>query len=241
MKRASIDDRCNHPSLAQASTNRRSIMPASSLGNQMRSRRLGFSLAATVVAHFIAAAPLTVRPVGAAPQPLQATVVPTVTGTPSGPTILVPELVNVRLCPDVTCDLVGVLIAGQTAPALGRTPAGLWIQIAYPGVPGNVAWVYAPFVVLQPSQAGGLPVVEPPPTPTPRVTATIDPTLAAQFNLNPITPTRPPTFTPAPPVVAPTFAASEGAGRGGFPPILLILGLMVVGVFGLVISVLRGR
>jgi hypothetical protein len=208
----------------------------------MRSRNLWLFLAATTVALFVAAAPSPHLRAVAAPKPLiQATVVPTVTGTPSGPTILVPELVNVRLCPDVTCDLVGVLIAGQTAPALGRSPGGEWIQIAYPGVPGNVAWVFAPLVVLQPSQAGGLPVVEPPPTPTPRVTATIDPTLAAQFNLNPITPTRLPTFTPAPPAVMPTFAPSDGASRGGFPPILLILGLMVVGIFGLVISVLRGR
>lgn len=190
--------------------------------------------AATLVALFFAGSPLP----GAAAQP---TVVATVTGTPTGPTILVPELVNVRLCPDVTCELVGVLIAGQTAPALGRTPAGLWIQIAYPGVPGNVAWVYAPFVVLQPIQAGGLPIVEPPPTPTPRVTATIDPTLAAQFNLNPVTPTRLPTYTPAPPVVVPTFPPSTATAAAGFPPILLILGLTVVGVFGLVISVLRGR
>jgi hypothetical protein len=206
----------------------------------MRSRNPGLFLAATIVALFVAVASAAVRPAAAAPD-VQATPIPTVTGTPAGPTILVPELVNVRMCPDVTCDLVGVLIAGQIAPALGRTPAGLWIQIAYAGVPGNVAWVYAPFVVLQPSQAGGLPVVEPPPTPTPRVTATIDPTLAAQFNLNPITPTRLPTFTPAPPVVIPTFESSGAAGGAGFPPILLILGLTVVGVFGLVISVLRGR
>lgn len=208
----------------------------------MHSRSLWLFLAATSVAVFLAATPLSARGTGAAGlSRVQQTVAATVTGTPSGPTILVPELVNVRLCPDVTCDLVGVLIAGQAAPALGRTPAGLWIQIAYAGVPGNVAWVYAPFVVLQPSQAGGLPVVEPPPTPTPRVTATIDPTLAAQFNLNPITPTRLPTFTPAPPIVVPTFASAGSSGGGGFPPILLILGLTIVGVFALVISVLRGR
>ena len=208
----------------------------------MLSRSFWISLAATTVALFIPAALHPAHQAAAAPGPLiQATAIPTVTGTPSGPTILVPELVNVRLCPDVTCDLVGVLIQGQTAPALGRTPGGEWIQIEYPGVPGNVAWVFAPFVVLQSFQPGGLPVVVPPPTPTPRVTATIDPTLAAQFNLNPITPTRPPTFTPAPPVVAPTFVPSDGASGGGFPPILLILGLMVVGVFGLMISVLRGR
>jgi hypothetical protein len=166
---------------------------------------------------------------------------PPATDTPSGPTILVPELVNVRACPNVSCDLLGVLIAGQTAPALGRTPGGDWIQIAYPGVPGNTAWVFAPLVVLQSFQPGGLPIVEPPPTPTPRVTATIDPTLAAQFNLNPVTPTRLPTFTPAPPVILPTFEPPDSQSAGGFPPILLILGLTVVGVFGLVISVLRGE
>lgn len=200
----------------------------------MRSKFALILVAATLVALFVSAAPL--APAGAL---AQQTSDPSV--IPQGPTILVPELVNVRLCPDVSCDLVGVLIAGQTAPALGRTAAGLWIQIAYAGVPGNVAWVYAPFVVLQPSQAGELPIIEPPPTPTPRVTATIDPTLAAQFNLNQITPTRLPTFTPAPPVIAPTFEPSATARVGGFPPILLILGLVVVGVFGLVISVLRGR
>jgi hypothetical protein len=203
----------------------------------MRSKAIALFLAATMVALFVAALPWP----ASNSLSLAAAAQPTVTGTPAGPTILVPDLVNVRLCPQVTCDLVGVLIAGQTAPALGRSPGGDWIQIAYAGVPGNVAWVFAPLVVLQPSQAGGLPVVEPPPTPTPRVTATIDPTLAAQFNLNPITPTRLPTFTPAPPVIVPTFVPGEAQSVGGFPPILLILGLTVVGVFGLVISVLRGR
>src|SRR3990172_2268001 len=94
----------------------RSIMRPHSPGKRMRARTLWLSLAATAVALFFAAAPSTAFEAMAAPHALiQATVAPTVTGTPSGPTILVPELVNVRLCPDVTCDLVGVLIAGQTA------------------------------------------------------------------------------------------------------------------------------
>ena len=164
---------------------------------------------------------------------------PTVTGTPEGPSILVPEQVNVRLGPSTDYEKVGVLIAGQTAPALGRSPGGEWIQIFYAGVPGNIAWVYAPFVVLETGQRL-LPIIEPPPTPTPRVTATIDPTLAAQFNIGEAPPTRLPTFTPAEPVTVPTFEASEAAGSGGFPPILAILALLVVGVFGTVISVLRG-
>lgn len=177
---------------------------------------------------------------GAAPLGLQATLAATVTGTPSGPMILVPEQVNVRTGPGVNYPQVGILIAGQTAPALGRSPGGDWLQIAYPGVPGNVAWVYAAFVVLQSFQPGGLPVVEPPPTPTPRITATIDPTLAAQFNLGQATATRLPTFTSAPPLPESTHAPATDNGGGGFPPILAILGLLVVGLFGVVISFLRG-
>lgn len=162
------------------------------------------------------------------------------TVTPQGPQILVPEQVNVRLGPSIEYELVGVLISGQRATALGRSPGGDWIQIEYPGVPGNLAWVYAPFVTLETSQRL-LPVVEPPPTPTPRVTATIDPTLAAQFNIGEAVPTRLPTFTPAGPVVYPTFeTVTQGEARG-FPPILVILSLMTVGVFGLFVSVLRGR
>ena len=160
--------------------------------------------------------------------------------TPQGPVVLVPDQVNVRTGPGTEgYDIIGVLIAGQRALALGRSPGGDWIQIEYPGVEGNVAWVYAPLVTLE--GQGFLTVIEPPPTVTPRVTATIDPTLAAQFNLLDVTATRLPTFTPAEPVVQPTFAGQGAAQAGrGFPPILAILGLLVVGLFGTVISVLRG-
>jgi hypothetical protein len=168
------------------------------------------------------------------------TLQPSVTGTPEGPSIIVPDQVNVRLGPGTNYDKIGVLIAGQEAPALGRSPGGEWILIAYPSPQGDVAWVYAPFVVLDSSQL--LPIVEPPPTPTPRVTATIDPTLAAQFNLGDAPETRLPTFTPpAAPVTQPTFEPTQVGGSGAVPPILPILGLLVVGVFGLVISVLRGQ
>jgi len=165
---------------------------------------------------------------------------PTVTGTPQGPMILVPDQVNVRMCPNTECDLVGVLISGQEAPAIGRSPGGEWIQIIYPGVQDNVAWVYSPYVVLDTGQEL-LPIVEPQPTPTPRITATIDPTLAAQFNIGEAVPTRLPTFTPAVPVIQPTFEPASQGGGGGFPPILAILGLLGIGIFGIVISVLRGE
>jgi hypothetical protein len=170
---------------------------------------------------------------------LQMMVEATVTGTPEGPKIVVPDQVNVRLGPGTNYDKIGVLIAGQEATALGRSPGGLWIQIVYPGVTGNVAWVYAPYVVLDAGQEL-LPIIEPPPTPTPRITPTIDPTLAAQFNLGEAPATRLPTFTPAEPVIQPTLEPLNGGNGRGFPPILAILGLLVVGLFGTVVSFLRG-
>lgn len=193
---------------------------------------IGFVLAGLSLASFQAASTASDE----SPR-LQATA--TLRTTPEGPEVLVPDQVNVRLGPATDYELVGVLISGQRVPALGRSPGGEWIQIFYPGVEGNVAWVYAPLVRLE-GQAL-LPVVEPPPTPTPRVTATIDPTLAAQFNLLDVTPTRLPTFTPADPVVQPTFSPQgEPVSGRRFPPALAILAMLIVGLFGMVISVLRG-
>jgi hypothetical protein len=167
------------------------------------------------------------------------TPIATVTGTPEGPQILVPDQVNVRLCPSTDCDLVGVLIAGQQASAIGRSPGGDWIQIIYPGIPGNVAWVYSHYVVLPPGQSM-LPIVEPPPTTTPRVTSTVDPTLAAQFNLGGLISTPLPTYTAVAPVMQPTFESVQNGNQASFPPVLAIFSLMVLGLFGIVISMLRG-
>ncbi len=199
----------------------------------MRSLAWSFALCCAVIL-------LSLTTLAAVPSAIQQAIIEsTVTGTPEGPVIVVPDQVNVRLGPGTNYDKVGVLIAGQEVPALGRTPGGLWIQIVYPGVPGSIAWVYAPYVVLDTAQQL-LPIIEPPPTPTPRMTPTIDPTLAAQFNLGEAPPTRLPTFTPAEPVVQPTFEPEQVEGVRGIPPILAILGLLVVGLFGMVISFLRG-
>jgi hypothetical protein len=73
------------------------------------------------------------------------------------------------------------------------------------------------------------------------VTATIDPTLAAQFLVE-LPPTRMPTFTPAPPLVIPTFPPDQPVSTPGRVPMgLLIIGMAVVGLFGAFISFLRGR
>lgn len=167
--------------------------------------------------------------------------IPTVTGTPIGAYITVANTepqINVRSGPSsYKYPPIGVLLNGETAPALGRSPGGDWIQIHYAGVPGNVGWVYAPLCNLSPN--ANLQIVEPPPTPTPITTPTLDPTLVAQF-IPQFTPTRLPTFTPPAPLVIPTYAAARSE-TGGIPLGLVVMLLALVGGLGSLISFLRGR
>ncbi len=167
----------------------------------------------------------------------------TVTSSPFGPMVTVnqdQEQINVRAGPGVGDEypIVGVLEQGEKVPALGRSPGGDWIEIVYPTVNGGVAWVYAYLVTVS---GGELPIVAPPPTATPRVTPTIDPTLAAQLIVE-IGPTRMPTYTQPPPVQMPIYTqvpTSSVAGR--LPMGFIIIGMAVIGLFGLLISVFRGR
>ena len=166
---------------------------------------------------------------------------PAATATRSGPMLTVrpggePQ-VNVRAGPGRSYDIVGTLVLGQWVPALGRTPGGDWVEIAYPTAPGGTAWIYAYLTEIN----GELPIVIPPPTSPPQTTPTIDPTLAAQF-VEEIPPTRLPTFTPPPPLTIPTFAPElPMRGSGGTPIGLVIAILGAIGVFGTLISLLRRR
>ena len=72
---------------------------------------------------FVASILLFIPAASAAQPALQATPA----GTPNGPRIIVPEQVNVRLGPSLDYEKIGVLISGQEAPALGRSPGGDWI------------------------------------------------------------------------------------------------------------------
>jgi hypothetical protein len=168
--------------------------------------------------------------------------IPTVTGTPKGVTATVllnqEESINVRSGPGVFFDKVGVLLAGQVAAVRGRSAGGDWVMIDYPGGPNNTGWIYAPVVQISP---GELPIIEPPPTPTPLLTQTINPTLAAQFITTP-NPTRLPTFTPAGPLVIPTYQdISKTSILGGIPMGLVILIIGGLGGLLAVFSVIKNR
>ena len=170
--------------------------------------------------------------------------IPTVTGTPTGPTVAVDpslEWIYVYSGPSsLEYPTIGVLLTGVRVPALARAQGDDdWILIRYPGVPGSQGWVYALYVSLTGAAGVELPRAAVPPTPTPASTPTIDPTLAAAF-LPPENATRLPTFTAAPPLAVPTFV-DEGANAGRIPVGLLIMGFAVVGVLGTMVSFLRGR
>ena len=161
-------------------------------------------------------------------------VLPTVTGTPKGVTATVlldqPEAVNVRSGPGSEYEKVGVLQPGQEVNVKGRSAGGDWLYIEYPGVPGSFAWVYSFLVTLSP---GELQIIEPPATPTPLLTVTINPTLAAQFMTTP-NPTRMPTYTPVDRLVVPTYEDTFTSSFFGRIPAGLII--IIIGGFGVLLA-----
>jgi hypothetical protein len=146
--------------------------------------------------------------------------------------------INVRMGPSSTVyPIVGVLLQGATAPALGRSQGGDWIQIEFPSAPGGVGWVYSPLVQVSPP--GNLKIVPPPPTPPGPPTSTIDPTLAAQFVVEP-TSTRLPTFTPHPSITPlATFASPTSSINDSVPLATIIIAFAVLGFIGFLLSLIR--
>ncbi|HJR79959.1 MAG TPA: SH3 domain-containing protein [Anaerolineales bacterium] len=156
--------------------------------------------------------------------------------TPTGifVTVTYTDPINVRSGPStILYPIVAQLNPGDVVPALGISPGREWIQITYPGGTG---WVYASFISIS---GGELRIVEPPPTPTPLVTSTIDPTLAAAFNVQP-TVTRLPTFTPPAPLEAIDTTPHVTTPRTVAPGIFIVV-LGLLGGVGLVLSFLIRR
>lgn len=156
--------------------------------------------------------------------------IPTVTGTDQGVVVTVKNdpanpQINLRAGPGTEYDKVGTMVIGQKAVAKGRTEGGTWLLIEYPGAPGGYAWVYSTYV----DYLGDLPIVTIPNTPTPRVTNTIDPTLAAQFIIT-VEPTRLPTFTQPAPLAIPTFPQSSSTYESSVPMGLIIVSCAILGI-----------
>jgi hypothetical protein len=145
--------------------------------------------------------------------------------------------INVRLGPSSTVyPVVGVLPTGSTVPAFGRSQGGDWIQIEFPSAPDGKGWVYSPLVAVSPP-GSTLQVIAPPPTPIPPATSTIDPTLEAQFIIQPTT-TRLPTYTPAP-THEPIQFESSNQSPASIPWASIIIAFAVLGVIGFLLSLIR--
>ncbi len=152
--------------------------------------------------------------------------------------------VTVRGGPGTQYDRVGLLVAGQTSPAIGRSPTGAWIKIVYVGAPNNEGWVLRDLIRLVGDDPNMPTIVAPPtptlpPTPTPPLDVVLGTDGAPATDPNA---SRPPTFTPPAPEIRPTLLPAEGIGvPTGFPPAVLIAVLFVLGAFGGVLSAFRAR
>jgi len=150
------------------------------------------------------------------------------------------EPINVRTGPSsFDYPVVGTLPVGGTAAAVGRSPAGEWVEIEFPQAPRGTAWVYAANVTVSPPNTL-LPVVEPPPTPAPLETDTLNPTFVAAFQVAP-TPTRLPTFTPPPPLAIPTYENTVPVASSRVITAWLMAGLGLIGIIGIVFTSFRRR
>ncbi len=83
-------------------------------------------------------------------------------------------------------------------------------------------------------------VVEPPPTPTPFATATVNPTFAAAFIFQP-TSTRMPTFTPPPPLDVPQYTDATTPRSSGIAFGAIVIGLLFIGLVGYIVSIALNR
>lgn len=168
--------------------------------------------------------------------------VPTVTGTPKGPMASIrygftEPFVNVRSGPSTLYDAIGVIYMGEQVPVKGKSIGGDWLLIEYFGVDGSSGWVWALYMDITP---GEIPLVEMPPSPQPKVTFTIDPTMASQFITTPLA-TRLPTYTPPAPLAIPTFEIMETQKFAGIPVGFIIIILLGMGILIALFSYFQSR
>jgi hypothetical protein len=91
---------------------------------------------------------------------------PTFTFTPAVPLVSVSVQTNCRSGPGTAYDVLGIVNVGQTAEVVGRSASSdNWI-IKLPSNPAITCWLWG-FYAAVVGDTSGLPVITPPPTPTP--------------------------------------------------------------------------
>ncbi len=93
------------------------------------------------------------------------------TAAPGVPSLTANTNVNVRSGPGTHYHRIGLMVQGQTAEVIGRSPDGAWWVIKFPGVSSGQGWVSAAYVTTTGTE--NVPIIQPPvapaPTPTPPV------------------------------------------------------------------------
>jgi len=173
---------------------------------------------------------------------------------------------NVRTAPSLDSQVLAKIVPGRFYAAQGRF--GKWIQIAFDRSVNGVAWVFEDVVNFSGGDPASLPEIDANAIPTPNVATAAAQSTAEFLTGTPGAPetataargsatgvftrvaapigTRAPegalpTFTYPPPLVEATLAPRSAAAftGGGLPPIVPIVGLFTLAVFGFFISALR--
>jgi hypothetical protein len=174
---------------------------------------------------------------------------------------------NLRAAPSTESEKLGTIYPGQFFGVIGR--ADKWLQIQYDKSPNGLAWVYEDIVNITGLDPAQIPTVDQTGVPSPNVATGAAQATANFITLTPGAPqtatvlqssatgvfTRVagdaaagptssgplPTFTFPPPFVEATLPtpASASTRQGGVPPIVPIIALGGLGLFGLFISALR--
>ena len=113
--------------------------------------------------------PPTLAPPTETPGPPTETFTPGPTETPSVPTAVADYNANIRFGPGENYEIIDFILAGEAGEIVGRwddTPIGTWYFIRRFGEAGRDGWVWSGAVTLSGNEAG-VPILEPPPPPTP--------------------------------------------------------------------------
>ena len=97
---------------------------------------------------------------------------PVFSPTSSVPMVIVSVDTNCRTGPGQVYDRSGGLQVGETAEVVGRNSGGDYWYIRNPDVPSSFCWLWGYYATVT-GNTSGLPVMTPPPTPTPPVTFTV--------------------------------------------------------------------
>ncbi|HEY3290964.1 MAG TPA: SH3 domain-containing protein, partial [Anaerolineae bacterium] len=150
----------------------------------------------------------TLAPAPTAAAPLTSTTTTTATGELAPSLTITNEFANIRSGPGINFDLVGKLLMNDKAPVRGKSPDGVWWQIAFDKGPNGVGWVRGDLVSPN-AAAKAIGTVTAPPSPTSPPPAAAQPTVPPATAVGTPVAVVPP--TPSGPLCDATVADWRGA------------------------------